>query len=88
MGRADLWLAPRLRKAPPAPVLSALRLGAVEIGEGAAAHGVVNAMAGLMAAHRRTEGISGLVNAILRALAIEGPANAGAGLKVLGVGGP
>jgi len=73
LSRADGWLAPRLRKAPPLGVRNALRLGAVEIAQGAAGHGVVNAVVALVAEGKRTEGFRGLANAVLRALAQEGP---------------
>jgi 16S rRNA (cytosine967-C5)-methyltransferase len=73
LSRAEAWLGPRLRKAPPLAVLNALRLGAVEIGQGEAAHGVVNALVALVAEGKRTEGFRGLANAVLRALAQEGP---------------
>jgi 16S rRNA (cytosine967-C5)-methyltransferase len=73
LSKADAWLAPRLRKAPPLPVRNALRLGAVEIGGGEAPHGVVNAVVTLVAQGRRTESFRGLANAIMRQLAAEGP---------------
>jgi 16S rRNA (cytosine967-C5)-methyltransferase len=73
LSRAEAWLEPRLRKPPPLAVRNALRLGAVEIGQGAAAHGVVNAVVALVAEGKRTEGFRGLANAVLRALAQEGP---------------
>jgi 16S rRNA (cytosine967-C5)-methyltransferase len=73
LSRVDEWLAPRLRKAPPLNVRNVLRLGAVEIGQGAAGHGVVNALVALVAEGKRTEGFRGLTNAVLRSLAAEGP---------------
>ena len=73
LSRADEWLAPRLRKAPPLAVRNALRLGALELGEGAAPHGVVNGLVALVAEGKRTEGFRGLANAVLRQLAAEGP---------------
>lgn len=66
MPRADAVLAPFLKKAPPAAVQNVLRLGAVEIAGGAAAHGVVNAMVSLVAEGKRTASFKGLVNAVLR----------------------
>ena len=73
LSRADEWLAPRLRKPPPLAVRNALRLGALELGEGAAPHGVVNGVVALVAEGKRTEGFRGLANAVLRQLAGEGP---------------
>jgi 16S rRNA (cytosine967-C5)-methyltransferase len=73
LSRADAWLEPRLRKAPPLAVRNALRLGAVELGEGASGHGVVNAVVALVAEGKRTEGFRGLANAVLRQIAAEGP---------------
>jgi len=74
LSRADAWLAPRLRKAPPLSVRNVLRLAAHELGEGEAAHGVVNAAVALLAEGRGTQGHRGLANAVLRRLAEEGPA--------------
>jgi 16S rRNA (cytosine967-C5)-methyltransferase len=73
LSRADAWLGPRLRKAPPLPIRNALRLGALELGGGASGHGVVNAVVALVAEGKRTEGFRGLANAVLRQLAAEGP---------------
>ncbi len=73
LSKADAWLAPRLRKAPPLGVRNALRLGAVEIGGGEAPHGVVNAVVTLVAGGKRTESYRGLANAVMRQLAAEGP---------------
>lgn len=73
LSRADAWLGPRLRKAPPLAVRNVLRLGTVELGEGAPGHGVVNAVVALVAEGRRTEGFRGLANAVLRQIAAEGP---------------
>lgn len=73
LSRADAWLAPRLRKPPPLTVRNALRLGALEIGQGEAAHGAVNAVVTLVAEGPRTQGFRGLANAVMRQLAAEGP---------------
>ena len=73
LSRAEAWIEPRLRRPPPIPVRNALRLGAVEIGQGEAAHGVVNALVALAAEGKRTESYRGLVNAVLRQFAAEGP---------------
>ncbi|TNC72400.1 RsmB/NOP family class I SAM-dependent RNA methyltransferase [Rubellimicrobium roseum] len=71
--RLDGWLGPRLRKGPPLAVRNALRLGALEIGQGEAGHGVVNAVVALVAEGKRTEAYRSLVNAVLRGLVEEGP---------------
>lgn len=73
LDRADRWLAPYLSKRPPVAVRNILRLGTVEIGQGAASHGVVNACVELAAKGRRTGQFKGLVNAVLRKLAEAGP---------------
>ncbi len=72
LSRADAALDPFLRKPPPLGVLNLLRLGAVEIhGEGAAAHGVVNAVVGLVRQGPRTAPLAGLANAVLRRVAAD-----------------
>ncbi|MGA0540359.1 RsmB/NOP family class I SAM-dependent RNA methyltransferase [Neotabrizicola sp. VNH66] len=63
---ADRVLAPLMRKAPPLPVLNGLRLAVVELSLGAAPHGVVNAAVALVRQGKRTQHLSGLVNAVLR----------------------
>jgi 16S rRNA (cytosine967-C5)-methyltransferase len=68
LDRADRVLKPLLRKAPPLAVLNVLRLAVVERAMGAPAHGVVNEAVGLVRAGKRTQHMSGLVNAVLRAL--------------------
>jgi 16S rRNA (cytosine967-C5)-methyltransferase len=72
--RADRWMKPLLSRNPPPAVREALRLGAVEIGQGAAAHGVVNDIVTLLAAGKRTANFKGLANAVLRRLGEQGPA--------------
>ncbi len=71
IGPADLILRPFLRKEPPPEVRAILRLAVAEIMcEGAAAHGVVNSAVLLArAGGLRTEGLTGLVNAVLRKVA-------------------
>ncbi|MBV6638729.1 RsmB/NOP family class I SAM-dependent RNA methyltransferase [Mameliella alba] len=71
--RADRLLKPHLRKAPAARVMNILRLGAVELCLGGSAHGVVSDCVEIAAAGKRTQGARGLVNAVLRKLADEGP---------------
>ncbi len=71
--RADRMLRRHLQKVPPLKVRNILRLGTVEIGGGAAAHGVVNAMVEIVAKGKRTTSMKGLVNAVLRKIAADGP---------------
>lgn len=71
--QADRLLQKHLRKQPPLSVRNALRLGTVELCQGEAAHGVVNAMVEIVGAHKRHAKLKGLVNAVLRKIAIEGP---------------
>jgi len=67
MEQADRVLAPHLRKSPPLFVLNALRLGAVEMAEGAAPHGAVNgAVEAVRRGGPRTASFAGLTNAVLR----------------------
>ncbi|NEX46779.1 RsmB/NOP family class I SAM-dependent RNA methyltransferase [Pseudotabrizicola algicola] len=68
LDRIDRVLRPLLRKAPPLAVLNILRLAVYERAEGAAAHGVVNEAVTLARRGKRTTHLSGLVNAVLRAL--------------------
>lgn len=73
MDRADRVLEPYLRKRPPLPAMMALRLGVVELRVlGTAPHAVVDAQTELMSSDRKTAGLSGLVNAVLRKIATEG----------------
>ncbi|MEW2911860.1 RsmB/NOP family class I SAM-dependent RNA methyltransferase [Leisingera sp. JC11] len=72
--RADRVLKKHLKKLPPLLVMNALRLGTVELCSGGAAHGVVNAMVAIVSKHRRHGQLKGLVNAVLRKVADEGPA--------------
>lgn len=71
--RADRLLARHLSKAPALTVRNALRLGTVELAQGEAAHGVVNAMVEIIGRHRRHGRLKGLVNAVLRKIAAEVP---------------
>lgn len=77
IGQADAVLKPLLRRAPPPDLRALLRLATVEIlQDGAAPHGVVNAAVALArAGGRRTEGFTGLVNAVLRRVAEFGQEN-------------
>ncbi len=68
LGRIDRVLEPLLRKPPPLPVRNILRLAVLELSQGAAAHGVVNEAVGLARRDRKTQHLSGLINAVLRAV--------------------
>lgn len=72
LDRSDRMLGPHLKKRPPARVMNLLRLGVAEIcEEGAPAHGVVNAAVEIAHANRKSAGMAGLVNAVLRKVAQE-----------------
>ncbi|MEP2028735.1 MAG: RsmB/NOP family class I SAM-dependent RNA methyltransferase [Paracoccaceae bacterium] len=73
--RADRLLQRHLRKKPSLTVQNALRVGTVELCQGGAAHGVVNAMVQIIGADKRNGQLKGLVNAVLRKIAAEGPQN-------------
>ncbi len=74
MERADRLLQKHLKKSPPLTVQNVLRVGTVELCQGGAAHGVVNAMVTLVSQHRTLSHLKGLVNAVLRKVAADGPA--------------
>ena len=67
--RSDRMLKPYLKKPPPLAVQNALRLGVLEICNGEAAHGVVNAYVELIGGSKRVAAMKGLVNAVLRKVA-------------------
>ena len=71
--RADRLLEGHLRRTPALTVQNALRLGTVELCHGEAAHGVVNAMVEIIGRSRKHGRLKGLVNAVLRKIAAEGP---------------
>lgn len=71
--RADRILQKHLNKYPPLTVRNALRVGTIELCQGAAAHGVVNAMVELVSRHNRLGHLKGLTNAVLRKVAADGP---------------
>ncbi|WP_299139068.1 RsmB/NOP family class I SAM-dependent RNA methyltransferase [uncultured Tateyamaria sp.] len=73
MERADRILQKHLSKYPPLTVRNALRIGTYELCQGEAAHGVVNAMVGIISKHKRYGHLKGLVNAVLRKVADKGP---------------
>ncbi len=71
--RADRVLQKHLSKQPQLTVRNALRLGAVELCQGGAAHGVVNDLVQIISRHKRYGHLKGLVNAVLRKVADTGP---------------
>ncbi len=71
--RADRIISRFLRKPPPLSVHNILRLGTVELCLGGDAHGVVNDMVGLLGNNRRYAKLKGLINAVLRQVAEDGP---------------
>ena len=67
--QADRVLAPHLRRVPPRLVQNVLRLAVTEMAVlGAPAHGVVNASVEVVRRGKRTGHMTGLVNAVLRAV--------------------
>lgn len=73
LDRADKLISRHAKKAPPLPIHNLLRLGALELAEGTAAHGVVNDLVGIASRDRRHGRLKGLVNAVLRKLAEDAP---------------
>lgn len=73
MERADRILQRHLQKYPPLTVRNALRVGTIELCNGGAAHGVVNAMVSIISKHKHYGHLKGLVNAVLRKVATTGP---------------
>ncbi|SEM61595.1 16S rRNA (cytosine967-C5)-methyltransferase [Loktanella fryxellensis] len=73
LDRADRMLKPFLAKEPPLYVRNALRLGTLEIVQGAAAYGVVNSYVEIVGRNHHTARLKGLVNAVLRNVADLGP---------------
>ena len=71
--RADRILQRHLQKQPPLSVHNVLRLATVELCQGGAAHGVVNASVTIVSKNKRTQPMKGLVNAVLRKVAAKGP---------------
>lgn len=71
--RADRLLQKHLNKYPPLTVRNVLRVGTVELCQGGAAHGVVNAMVEMVSRHKTLSHLKGLTNAVLRKIASEGP---------------
>ncbi|MGV6848664.1 MAG: RsmB/NOP family class I SAM-dependent RNA methyltransferase [Marinibacterium sp.] len=73
LSRADRILSDHLQRMPPLFVRNALRLGTVELCQGAAAHGVVHDLVSLVGGHRKHQRLKGLTNAVLRKVAADGP---------------
>ncbi|UWR11114.1 RsmB/NOP family class I SAM-dependent RNA methyltransferase [Sulfitobacter mediterraneus] len=71
--RADRLLQKHLNKQPPLTIRNVLRVGTVELCQGGAAHGVVNAMVNLVSSHNKLSHLKGLTNAVLRKIATDGP---------------
>lgn len=73
--RADRLIDLLTERRPPDPVRDILRLAVIELCvDGAAAHGVVDGAVALTKGKRKHAGASGMVNAVLRKIATEGPA--------------
>ncbi|WP_193143182.1 RsmB/NOP family class I SAM-dependent RNA methyltransferase [Meridianimarinicoccus sp. MJW13] len=74
LGPADAVLKPFVRKPPPPAARHLLRLSVVELCHmGAAAHGVVDSAVSLAGSDPATARVKGLVNAVLRRVAEDGP---------------
>ncbi|MEM8577727.1 MAG: transcription antitermination factor NusB, partial [Pseudomonadota bacterium] len=73
MERADRLLQKHLQRQPPLTVRNALRLGTAELCSGGAAYGVVNDLVQIVGRNRRFGRMKGLVNAVLRKFAADGP---------------
>ncbi|SDI76081.1 RsmB/NOP family class I SAM-dependent RNA methyltransferase [Lutimaribacter saemankumensis] len=71
--RADRVLDKHVRKNPPLHVRNILRLATVELCSGGDAHGVVNDAVALTAGHKKGQHMKGMVNAVLRKIAADGP---------------
>ncbi|MFY0659264.1 MAG: methyltransferase [Shimia sp.] len=72
--RADRVLQKHMKKTPDLHVHNVLRLATVELCLGGAAHGVVNDAVNIVAKNKRTAGMKGLVNAVLRKVDEKGQA--------------
>lgn len=70
--RVDRLLKKHLRKVPPLTVQNVLRLGVIELVQGGASHGIVNEAVEMVARGKRTGHMKGLVNAVLRKVAVDG----------------
>jgi 16S rRNA (cytosine967-C5)-methyltransferase len=70
--RADRILQKHLKKTPAITVRNVLRMATVELCQGGAAHGVINDAVEIVAKGKRTAGMKGLTNAVLRKVADKG----------------
>jgi len=70
--RADRILQKHLKKPPAITVQNVLRMATVELCQGGAAHGVINDAVEIVAKGKRTAGMKGLTNAVLRKVADKG----------------
>lgn len=70
--RADRILQKHLKKTPAMTVQNVLRVATLELCQGGAAHGVINDAVEIVAKGKRTAGMKGLVNAVLRKVADKG----------------
>jgi 16S rRNA (cytosine967-C5)-methyltransferase len=74
LGRADALIDRYIERNPPLAVRNVLRLGVVELLiDGSSAHGVVNSLVTVAKRSARTTRSKGLINAVLRSIAEEGP---------------
>ncbi|CUH75482.1 RsmB/NOP family class I SAM-dependent RNA methyltransferase [Tropicibacter naphthalenivorans] len=73
MERADRLLSKHMRKKAVPRVMNILRLGTYELCAGGAAHGVVSDCVEIASARKDTQSSKGLINAVLRKIADEGP---------------
>ena len=64
--RADRVLQKHLKKTPAMSVQNVLRMATLELCQGGAAHGIVNDAVEIVGKNKRTSGMKGLVNAVLR----------------------
>ena len=71
--RADRLIARHVKKKPTLPIRNILRLATTELAHGGDAHGVVGEAVAMAGASRRTGQMKGMVNAVLRKLAVEAP---------------
>lgn len=73
LARADRMLKPHLSRTPPPAAMILLRQGTVELALGGDAHGVVGEIVGLANRDRKARPMKGLINAVLRKMALEVP---------------
>ena len=69
--RADRLIGKHVPKPPPLPIRNLLRLGVIELRDGSGAHGVVNDLVSIAARNKQHGRLKGLVNAVLRKLAVD-----------------